>query len=115
MKVIPGTVQSCSAILQGGDSLAVSPGGVYEAQFSDHNYKLMWNKRLGFAKVAIDAKVVSAHIILANYQGNERSFESPLFQIYPPSSFIRATPEITFVATKCCDLLLIILRFSTQM
>ncbi|CAB0010532.1 unnamed protein product [Nesidiocoris tenuis] len=57
MKVIPGTVQTCSNILQRNNCLAVSPGGVYEAQFSDHNYKLMWNKRAGFAKVAIDAKV----------------------------------------------------------
>ena len=34
-------------------------GGVREALFSDHNYNLEWGKRLGFAKVAIDAKVVS--------------------------------------------------------
>ncbi|CAH2010354.1 unnamed protein product [Acanthoscelides obtectus] len=56
MKVIPGTVQSCSNILKEGNLLAISPGGVYEAQFS-HHYTLMWKKRLGFAKVALDAKV----------------------------------------------------------
>lgn len=58
MKVIPGTVQSCSAILKEGHMLGISPGGVYEAQFGDSYYELMWQKRMGFAKVALDAKVV---------------------------------------------------------
>lgn len=56
MKVIPGTIQSCSRLLKEGNYLAIAPGGVYEAQFSV-NYNLMWKKRLGFAKVAIDSKV----------------------------------------------------------
>lgn len=58
MKVIPGTVQICSDILKEDNLLAIAPGGVYEAQFS-HSYDLMWKKRLGFAKVAIESKVVS--------------------------------------------------------
>lgn len=58
LKLIPGTVQSCSAILKEGNMLAISPGGVYEAEFGDSYYELMWNKRMGFAKVALDAKVV---------------------------------------------------------
>lgn len=57
MNVIPGTVQTCSEVLKDNNLLAISPGGVYEAQFS-HSYELMWKKRLGFAKVAIEAKVV---------------------------------------------------------
>ncbi|KAJ8957838.1 hypothetical protein NQ318_001834 [Aromia moschata] len=56
MKVIPGTVQSCANILKEDNLLAISPGGVYEAQFG-HNYNLMWKRRLGFAKVALEAKV----------------------------------------------------------
>lgn len=56
--MISGTVQTCSNILKNGGLLAISPGGVYEAQFS-HDYQLMWRNRVGFAKVAIDAKVVS--------------------------------------------------------
>ncbi|KAF5301315.1 hypothetical protein FQA39_LY10713 [Lamprigera yunnana] len=56
MKVIPGTVQSCSNVLKEGNLLAISPGGVYESQFSQQ-YNLMWKRRLGFAKVAIDARV----------------------------------------------------------
>lgn len=57
MKLIPGTIQTCSSILKDGNMLAISPGGVYEAQFSDAYYQLLWKKRLGFAKVAIDSKV----------------------------------------------------------
>lgn len=55
--VIPGTVQECAAVLRAGNSLAISPGGVYEAQFGDHYYKLKWKSRIGFAKVAQEAKV----------------------------------------------------------
>lgn len=55
--VSPGTIQSCVSILKEGNMLAISPGGVYEAQFSDHNYELMWRNRKGFAKVAIEAQV----------------------------------------------------------
>lgn len=64
MSVIPGTVQTCSAILKDGNMLAISPGGVHEAQFGDSYYQLMWKKRVGFAKVALDAKVVRCHKIL---------------------------------------------------
>ncbi|XP_015588937.1 transmembrane protein 68 [Cephus cinctus] len=66
LKVIPGTVQTCSAILKEGNMLAISPGGVYEAQFGDSYYRLMWKKRLGFAKVALDAKVSIIPIFTKN-------------------------------------------------
>lgn len=58
--VIPGTVQSCSALLRKGNLLAIAPGGVYEAQLGDNDYQLLWKERLGYAKVAIEAKVVSS-------------------------------------------------------
>lgn len=32
--------------------------GVYEAQFGNSNYPLLWKSRVGFARVALDAKVV---------------------------------------------------------
>lgn len=67
MRVIPGTVQTCSAILKDGNMLAISPGGVHEAQFSDSYYQLMWKNRVGFAKVALDAKVVRYYKILYNF------------------------------------------------
>ena len=34
-------------------------GGVREAYFSDEYYQMLWGKRLGFAKIAIQAQVVS--------------------------------------------------------
>lgn len=37
----------------------INIGGVREALFGDHNYELIWKERKGFAKVAIDAKIVS--------------------------------------------------------
>ncbi|KAL0273456.1 UNVERIFIED_CONTAM: hypothetical protein PYX00_006112 [Menopon gallinae] len=56
IKIIPGTVQECSNILKANNLLAISPGGVFEAQFGDSNYNLLWRNRLGFAKVALDSK-----------------------------------------------------------
>lgn len=59
MKVIPGTIQICANILKEGNLLAISPGGVYEAQFGNNYYELLWRNRLGFAKVAIEAQTVN--------------------------------------------------------
>lgn len=56
--VIPGTIDTCTSLLKDGNLLAISPGGVREALFSDHNYNLIWGKRCGFAKSAIAAKAV---------------------------------------------------------
>lgn len=58
-KVQPGSLDSCSSDLKANNLLAISPGGVYEALLSDSTYCLLWKKRVGFAKVALDAKVVS--------------------------------------------------------
>ena len=79
--VIPGTVQSCAALLKKGSLLAIAPGGVYEAQIGDHNYELFWRQRQGFAKVAIEAKVVIAYfeiIVLVDVH-----VDSILFSIQP--------------------------------
>jgi len=38
---------------------AACAGGVREAFFSTEYYKLVWGKRIGFAKVATEARVVS--------------------------------------------------------
>ena len=56
--VIPGGQANCMAALKRGDLLAISPGGVREAFFGQ-GYRLVWKDRVGFAKVAVDAKVVS--------------------------------------------------------
>ncbi|EDO44580.1 predicted protein [Nematostella vectensis] len=51
------TREQCHEILMNGDLLAISPGGVREALFSDEYYGMIWNSRKGFAKVALAAKV----------------------------------------------------------
>lgn len=73
LRVIPGTIQTCSSILKENNLLAISPGGVYEAQFGDSYYRLMWKKRLGFAKVALDAKVPIIPIFTQNLREAFRS------------------------------------------
>lgn len=62
--VIPGTVQSCASVLREGNLLAISPGGVYEAQLGDNRYELLWKQRVGFAKAAIEARVVTAKFFI---------------------------------------------------
>lgn len=47
-----------------GEIVSIAPGGVREALFSE-NYSLVWEKRIGFAKAAIEAQVVFvAHIVV---------------------------------------------------
>lgn len=58
--VTVGTVDDCVTDLRHGNLLCVAPGGVREALFSDsRTYSIMWAKRLGFAKIALEAQVVS--------------------------------------------------------
>ncbi|PVD23341.1 hypothetical protein C0Q70_16609 [Pomacea canaliculata] len=57
LNITPGTVQSCIEVLNQGNILAISPGGVREALFGDESYPVMWGRRCGFAKVALQANV----------------------------------------------------------
>lgn len=61
-----GPKEVCVSALKKGYLLAISPGGLREALFSDETYPIMWGNRKGFAQVAIDAKVVSM-----KYHGRE--------------------------------------------
>lgn len=45
--------EQCERLLLNGECLQVAPGGVYEMLFSDDTYKIVWNDRLGFAKLAL--------------------------------------------------------------
>ena len=56
LRITPGTVESCAKDLREGNLLGIAPGGVYESQFSDHNYKVLWKSRVGFAKIALKAE-----------------------------------------------------------
>lgn len=61
-KLVPGNINECERLLRSGECLIISPGGTYEALFSDNTYKLLWRERLGFAKLALDTnpKVIPA-------------------------------------------------------
>ncbi|XP_025049013.1 transmembrane protein 68-like isoform X2 [Alligator sinensis] len=54
--VMHGPQERCVKVLKNGNLVAISPGGVREALFSDETYVLMWGNRRGFAQVAIDAE-----------------------------------------------------------
>lgn len=75
--VIPGTVQSCAALLKKGKLLAIAPGGVYEAQLGDNTYQLLWRQRKGFAKVAIEAQVPIIPVFTRNIREALRSVTTP--------------------------------------
>ncbi|KAI0221979.1 Transmembrane protein 68 [Lamellibrachia satsuma] len=55
--VHPGSVSQGVELMKDGHILAIAPGGVREAFFSDEYYKMLWGKRVGFAKIALEAKV----------------------------------------------------------
>lgn len=66
LQITPGTVSSCARILRDGHMLSIAPGGVCEAQFGDETYKLLWGKRVGFAKVAIEGQAPIIPIFTQN-------------------------------------------------
>lgn len=70
----PGTVQSCVQDLQKGNMLGLAPGGVYEAQFGDSTYKVMWKQRIGFARIVQQAQVPVIPMFTENIRESFRSF-----------------------------------------
>ena len=44
----------------------ILPGGVREAMFGDENYQILWGERIGFAKVALEAKIPIIPIFTKN-------------------------------------------------
>jgi 1-acyl-sn-glycerol-3-phosphate acyltransferase len=59
-------VDSCAELLRQGALLGISPGGVYEAQFGDHSYAVLWRQRLGFARAALQAGVPVVPVFTQN-------------------------------------------------
>lgn len=88
MRVTPGTIQSCVNVLKEGHLLGISPGGVREALFGDEYYPIMWGKRNGFAKVAIQANVPIFPVFTQNLR---ESFRTPRIA----RSWLRALYEKT--------------------
>ncbi|CAF4309257.1 unnamed protein product, partial [Adineta steineri] len=80
LQIQPSTSSMCKLMLEEGHVLAIAPGGVREALFSDHNYQLIWKERKGFAKVAIEAKAVS---VLSYIYEKTRLPLVPIYGIFP--------------------------------
>jgi len=70
----PGTVDSLAEQLSQGKTLGLAPGGVYEAQFGDHEYKILWRERLGFARAALKANVPILPVFTENIREAFRVF-----------------------------------------
>jgi len=68
----PGTVDSLAEQLSQGKTLGLAPGGVYEAQFGDHDYKVLWRERLGFARAALKANVPILPVFTENVRESFR-------------------------------------------
>ncbi|XP_067929542.1 DGAT1/2-independent enzyme synthesizing storage lipids-like [Watersipora subatra] len=107
-QVQPGTVEGCTKLLKEGNIVAIAPGGIREALFS-HNYDLLWNKRLGFAKVAIASKAPIIPIFTKNTRQaiNTLPFGADIFKYiyektkWPLSIFYGVFPVklVTYIGT----------------
>lgn len=74
--VVEGTPEAARKLLGEGRLVGVSPGGVREAISGYHNnYRLLWKDRIGFAKIALDAKV---DIIPGFSENVEELYRAPL-------------------------------------
>ncbi|XP_072110935.1 DGAT1/2-independent enzyme synthesizing storage lipids isoform X1 [Mobula birostris] len=69
-----GPQEECVKALKNGHLLAISPGGVREALFSDETYRIFWRRRKGFAQVAIDAQVPIIPMFTRNIREGFRTF-----------------------------------------
>ncbi|KAG8133604.1 hypothetical protein E2320_011376 [Naja naja] len=72
LQITPGSQEECRKVLENGELLIISPGGVREALFSDENYTIIWRNRKGFAQVAIDTKVPIIPTFTQNIRENIR-------------------------------------------
>ncbi|XP_032875632.1 transmembrane protein 68 isoform X1 [Amblyraja radiata] len=72
--VMHGPQEECVRALKNGHLLAISPGGVREALFSDETYRIVWRRRKGFAQVAIDAQVPIIPMFTRNIREGFRTF-----------------------------------------
>ncbi|MFY3745723.1 lysophospholipid acyltransferase family protein [Anaeromyxobacter sp. Red801] len=77
--------EDCVAVLERGESLLVTPGGMREAQPSRDFYRLRWDGRLGFARMAVRTGVPIVPVAVVGgaeaYPGlrwGKLSFWSPL-------------------------------------
>ncbi|XP_013929176.1 PREDICTED: transmembrane protein 68-like [Thamnophis sirtalis] len=74
LKMITGSKEECLRALKSGYWVAISPGGTREAIFSDETYNILWGKRQGFAKVALEARVPIIPMFTENGREGYRTF-----------------------------------------
>ncbi|OTF83839.1 transmembrane protein 68-like protein, partial [Euroglyphus maynei] len=73
LRLVPGSVNDCVQMLNNGSMVALSPGGLREAMFSDHHhYEIIHSGRLGFARVAKQANVPIIPIFTRNIRESFR-------------------------------------------
>ena len=53
--------------------IGIAPGGAYESLFGDQNYPVMWQSRVGFAKVALKANKPIIPVFTENIRENTLS------------------------------------------
>jgi 1-acyl-sn-glycerol-3-phosphate acyltransferase len=54
---VPGTRENCMALLEAGEAVLVFPGGAREVyKRRGEEYRLLWGERMGFARMAIQAR-----------------------------------------------------------
>lgn len=72
----PGTRESLASLLREGNLLGLSPGGTYEAQMGDSNYKVMWRARDGFARILaqVGAEVAVIPVFTQNIREAYKAF-----------------------------------------
>lgn len=72
---VPGNPDTAKELLKAGELVGVCPGGVKEAiSGTKNNYKVLWGKRRGFARLALEAKVP---IIPGFTQNVEEMYRAP--------------------------------------
>ena len=57
-------------LFRSGELLGIAPGGAYESLFGDNNYPVLWQSRVGFAKVAIKANKPIIPVFTENIREN---------------------------------------------
>ena len=57
-------------MFRSGELLGIAPGGAYESLFGDSNYPVLWQSRVGFAKVALKANKPIIPVFTENIREN---------------------------------------------
>ncbi|XP_054156025.1 transmembrane protein 68-like [Oppia nitens] len=73
LRALQGRPNECIRQLNAGHLLSIAPGGVREGQFGDNRYRLLWNNRQGFARVAREARVPIIPLFTRNLRESFRS------------------------------------------